>query len=144
MIESCDTNILFHAFDKSGSLFVKARAYLDSQASNRQFALCELVLCELYPLLRREALWEKPMTAQEALRTIQGLRNNEAWRIIDYPGGLMDDVWKRAAAPQFPKSGVFDVRLAMTLRHYGVTHVATRNVKHFQGYGFEKVYDPTA
>ena len=31
MIESCDTNILFHAFDKSGSLFVKARAYLDSQ-----------------------------------------------------------------------------------------------------------------
>lgn len=30
----------------------------------------------------------------------------------------------------------------MTLRHYGVTDLATRNKKDFQGFGFGKVWDP--
>lgn len=143
MTESCDTNVLFHAFDAGSPLHSKARSYLESKAASSDFVLCELVLCELYGLLRRGEVWSNPMTAQEASRTIQVLRSNEAWHIIDYPGGLMSEVWRRASQPQFPRSGVFDARLALTLRHHGVSHFATRNVKHFQGYGFDEVFDPT-
>lgn len=33
-------------------------------------------------------------------------------------------------------------RMAFTLRHYGVTHFATQNLKDFQGFGFREVFDP--
>lgn len=144
MIESCDTNILFHSLDRGSPFHHKARVYMDSRAADPQFAVCELVLAELYPLLRSPQFSENPLPPAEAAVRIQHLRGNRNWRIIDYPGGLMDQVWKLAGQQQFPRVGVFDARLALTLRHYGVTRFVTRNVKHFQDYGFTEVFDPTA
>ena len=111
---------------------------------SRDFRICELALAELYGLLRNPVVMQKAVSPREAAEAIGMLRSRPAWPVLDYPGGLMDEVWRRASEPQFPRTGVFDARLALTLRHYGVTHFATRNVKHFQDYGFEKVYDPTA
>ncbi|MBA7706864.1 Ribonuclease VapC24 [subsurface metagenome] len=61
---------------------------------------------------------------------------------IDYPGGLMREIWEKASKPDFGRRVIFDARLALTLRNYGVTEFATRNVRHFQGYGFKRVWDP--
>ena len=33
-------------------------------------------------------------------------------------------------------------RDALTLRHHCVTHFATANEKHFEGFGFERVWSP--
>ena len=41
-------------------------------------------------------------------------------------------------------TNIYDIRLALTLRHYRVTHFATANAKHFQGFGFDKVWNPLA
>ena len=37
-----------------------------------------------------------------------------------------------------------DSRLALTLRHHGVTDFATRNGAHFAGFGFARVRNPLA
>jgi predicted nucleic acid-binding protein len=64
---------------------------------------------------------------------------------VDYPGdtaAVMDEVWRLAAQPNIGRRVVFDARLALTLRHYGVTEFATRNESHFAGFGFARVGNP--
>lgn len=66
---------------------------------------------------------------------------------MDYPGGtarIMDALWQEAARPDLGRRRVFDVRLALTLRHHDVTDLATANVGHFGGFGFTRVWDPTS
>jgi uncharacterized protein len=140
---SCDANILFSALHKSSPTFAKARQYLQRVSADRDFAVCELALAELYGLLRSSVVWETPITPAQAVAKIQEFRTNPHWRLLDYPGNLMEPVWEAAAQRNFPRMGIYDVRLALTLRHYGVERFATRNVKHFQGYGFDEVFDPT-
>ena len=68
-------------------------------------------------------------------------------QLVDYPGEaarIMDSLWQAAAARGAARRRVFDIRLALTLRHHGVTRFATVNTKHFQGLGFDEVYDPLA
>ena len=142
-----DTNLLFEACEASTARHAKALAFLRDQADNRDLAICELVLSELYVLLRNPALSRKPLKALDAAAIIQSFRNNAAWRLIDYPGSgsdLADRLWVRMAQNGTPYRAIFDTRLALTLRHHGVTEFATRNIKDFQDYGFARVWDPLA
>ena len=64
---SADTNIFIHAADPDSPLHSQARdffQFLDQK--NEEFVLCELVLVELYMLLRNPAVFAKPYTASEA------------------------------------------------------------------------------
>ena len=64
---------------------------------------------------------------------------------MDYPGPearLAELLWRAAATPQFPRRRIYDTRLALTLRHHGVTEFATANVKDFQDLGFTRVWNP--
>ena len=56
----------------------------------------------------------------------------------------MDDVWQRAGSPEFTRRNIIDTRLALTLRHHGVTEFATAYTKHFDGFGFSRVWNPAA
>ena len=141
-MESCDTNILLYYLNSECAEHPSARAYLESKINDSGFALCELVLVELYVLLRNPAVVSKPLSAKEAVDTIQIFKSNPVWALLDYPGGLMPAVWRYAAAPGISRSAVFDARLALTLKHYGVQIFATHNPRHFQGYGFQQVIDP--
>ena len=53
----------------------------------------------------------------------------------------MDEVWRMAAQPHLGRRVVFDARLALTLRHHGVTEFATRNDSHFTSFGFARVFN---
>lgn len=55
---------------------------------------------------------------------------------------VMDQIWDIANNAKFARRRIFDVRLALTLQHHGVTHFATANVKDFQDLGFDKVWNP--
>ena len=73
---------------------------------------------------------------------IDNLRRNPAWMVLDYPGpGLMEKVWTVARSSDSARR-IYDVRLGLTLRHYGVKRFATANGKDFRGLGFEKVWNP--
>ena len=54
----------------------------------------------------------------------------------------MAAVWRLAAKKDFAFRRIIDARLALTLRHHGVIDFATSNVKDFDGFGFEKVFNP--
>ncbi len=116
--------------------------FLIKTAENREFTICELVLIELYVLLRNPAVIKKPLTGEKAVKVCQRYRENHNWRLIDYPGSLMTEIWKRASHPDEGRRNIFDARLALTLRYHGVTDFATCNTKHFQDYDFERVWNP--
>lgn len=139
---SVDSNILLYAYDELCPEHEKAFAFIAGQADNIDFAICEIVLMEFYNLVRNPAVVENPLSAHQAVEACQRYRQNPKWLVIDYPGGLMGAVWQRAEARNFPRRSIYDVRLALTLRHHGVTKFATHNVRHFQTYEFERVWDP--
>lgn len=140
---SFDTNVLFPGLEPSHVDHARARAFLEGLPAGR-VAICELVLTELYVMVRNPATARRPLGAPEAARLIHTLRTNPAWRLVDYPGGLMDGVWNAAAAPGFARRRVFDARLGLTLLHHGVTDLATANLKDFAGLGFRRVFNPLA
>jgi uncharacterized protein len=144
LIESCDTNVLYHAINRSSEGHSRAADYLESQRDDPNFALCELVLVELYILIRNPAVNPRPLGAREAAALIKSLREGGAWAVVDYPGGLMDRVWREAAAENFARRRIFDLRLAFTLQYYGIRRFATSNLKDFDGIGFDLVFDPLA
>lgn len=142
---SCDTNILFAALDSESALHVAARKFLNDHSGDDRFCVCELILVELYVLLRNPAVCKTPHSAEDASRIVQRFRTHPRWSILDYPGpqaGIMNRFWKTAAAPQFAFRKVYDLRLALALRHHGVRNFATRNTRDFQDVGFDRVWDP--
>jgi hypothetical protein len=46
--------------------------------------------------------------------------------------------------PGVARRHVLDARLAYTLLDHGVTELATRNVRDFEGFGFARVFDPVS
>ncbi len=141
---SPDTNLLFAWLNLGHPQHVRAAAWFAAHDTDSDFALCELCLVELYGLLRNEVLLTRPLGAAAAADTVQRLRQHPQWELLDYPGGLMETVWTRAAAPNFARRRIYDTRLALALRHHGVTEFATANVKDFQGFGFTRVSNPLA
>lgn len=142
---SCDTNVLFAVLDSDSIYHVAAVEYMNGMRESEQFGLCELVLIELYGLLRNPTVSRRPQNGSEAASIIQKFRAHPYWLILDYPGAqadVMNRLWELAAKADFPYRKVYDARLALTLRHHGVTEFATRNVKDFQGFGFKRVWNP--
>jgi uncharacterized protein len=138
---SFDTNILFPALEPSHVNHAQARDFLES-IEGKPTAVCELVLMEIYVLVRNPVLCNRTLNGLSAVKLIQTLRTNPGWRLFDYPGGLMAQVWQASGAAGFARRRVFDARLAVTLRHYGVTHFATANTKDFASFGFTQVWNP--
>jgi toxin-antitoxin system PIN domain toxin len=137
-----DTNLLFAWINRDHAWHGAAAAWMLGQASNPNLVLCELCLVELYGLLRNPAVVKHPLSGPAAVSLIQKLRSHPEWELVDYPGGLMHAVWPATATPHFARRRIYDVRLAMTLRHHGVNEFATTNVKDFEGFGFDRVWNP--
>jgi toxin-antitoxin system PIN domain toxin len=138
---SFDTNIAVHAANQQSEHSIRAREFIESLAMNRDVAICEMMLVELYLKLRNERIFPKPLTAAQAAGVCLTYRSNQAWRLIDC-APVMDQVWEQAGQPTFAFRRIIDVRLAATLLHHGVTEFATANTKDFSKLGFERVWNP--
>ncbi len=144
---SVDTNLLVYALNRACPEHAAARGFLSELVDADDVAICELVLLELYVLLRNPAVFPSPCSAPKAVARIRTLRSHPRWRVVDYPGHvpeLMDELWRHAGERGFARRRVFDLRLALALRHHGVTRLATANPGHFAGLGIEEVFDPLA
>lgn len=141
---AADTNIFVQAADPHSVSHAEAIRFMESlSASDEQFVLCEFVLVELYMQLRNPAIFKKTAyTATRAATYCEELRQNPVWRYVDYHPLISSKLWKWASDNTAGFRQIIDARLAFTLRHYGVTHFATANVKHFQDFGFTKVWNP--
>ena len=138
---SIDTNVLLYAQNQDCPEHDTAAGFLNECADRDDVAVCELVLVELYQLLRNPAVVTRPLDAPEAADVCQTFRRNRRWALIEN-APVMNDVWVRAAKPGIARWSMLDARLALTLRHHGVDEFATRNTKDFQGFGFSRVWDP--
>lgn len=140
-MQSFDTNIAVYAANSSAPQHKDAVTFIQSLSQQKDVAVCELVLVELYLKLRNEKIFPCPLSAAQAVAVCQAYRNNRAWSLIE-DAPVMADVWPLAATTGFAFRRIIDARLAKTLLHHGVTRFATTNVKDFQGWGFEKVWNP--
>ncbi len=138
---SIDTNLLLYAHNRDCPEHAAARAFIDDCAARSDVAICELVLVELYQLLRNPAVLSKPLNAPDAAEVCLAWRNNPRWAVIE-SAPVMDSVWTIAQRPDIARRFVFDARIALTLRHHGVTDFATRNTGDFQAFGFARLINP--
>ena len=138
-----DTNILLHAHHAGSPLNAAAREYLTGISAMDAVVMCELVLVELYVLLRNPAVVGKPLSSEAAVKIIAPYRRHPRWRLVE-SAEVMTRVWTLAQGPGFARRRIFDARLAFTLQHHGVTDFATLNVKDFDGLGFRRVWNPLA
>jgi toxin-antitoxin system PIN domain toxin len=142
---SADTNIFVHAADPDSPLHVRARNFLGSlEDADEDFVLCELVLVELYMLLRNPAVFVRPYTPLESAGYCRALRQNPSWRCIDYDPEVSKNLWEYASTTKSGYRHIIDARLAFTLQHHGVDRFATVNHKDFKGFGFKEVWNPLA
>jgi uncharacterized protein len=142
---SFDTNILLPAVESEGSAHAKAAAFLVSLHDNDSVAVSELVLVELYGLLRNPAVLRKPLSAAKAATVCEAFRGHPRWQLIGFPTDsrtFHDAFWPRLREPSFARRRAYDWRIALTLLRQGVTEFATVNVKDFEGFGFKRVWNP--
>jgi len=138
---SIDTNILLYAQNRDCPEHDVARAFIEHWATRDDVAICELILLELYQLLRNPAVLPAPLSAPDAAGVCETWRNNPRWAVIEN-APIMDKLWTIARRPDIARRAVFDARIALTLRHHGVTDFATRNTADFEGFGFTRVINP--
>jgi toxin-antitoxin system PIN domain toxin len=142
---SFDTNVLFPAVVRDHPDHAAAASFLGGLTTREDVAVSELVLIELYVVLRQPAVMARPLDAAAAASVCQAFRRHPRWRLIGFPsraGDLHDRLWREAAAPSFPRSRIYDVRLALTLLAHGVSDLATVNGRDFRGLGFRRVFNP--
>jgi uncharacterized protein len=138
---SADTNLFIHAADPDSPQHQRARKFF-FEIQNADFVLCELVLVELYMQLRNSAIFVKPYTSREAVNYCRILKQNPAWRMIDYAPEISEHLWQWAEKSNVGFRQIIDARLALTLRHHGVDDFATANLRDFRSFGFRKVWNP--
>ena len=137
---SLDTNLLLYAANPDSPHHAAANRFVS--APDRPFVICELVLVELYMLLRNPAVLARPMNASAAADFCTTLRANPRWQHVDYEPGVSAPLWAWARDTRAGFRRIIDARLALTLRHHGVTGFATANVKDFGSFGFDAVWNP--
>lgn len=140
-----DTNLLFYAVNEDSPFHAAARRFLGSIQDDDGVVLSELVLIELYRLLRNPVINDRPLAAGPAAEVIQTYRRHPLWLLVALPveqRRLHDRLWQLAAESGFPYRRVYDARLALSLVQQGVSELATVNVKDFQDLGFHRVWNP--
>ena len=142
-MKSADSNLFLYAANSASPHAPKARAFFDSVQSDAEFVICELVLVEIYMLLRNPVILPKPLSAKESVGFCKSLRSHPTWQHVDYSPDVSEQLWHWLE--NNPKLGfrqVIDARLALTLIHHGITEFATANVKDFQAFPFGRVWSP--
>ena len=139
---SFDTNIIVYALHEKMPQHGKALQFLNGLAGRDDVVLCELILVEVYLLIRNPAVFPQPYGASEAAEVCRWYRSNPRWRLIECQE-VMEQVWQRSADPGVARRQIIDTRFALTLRKAGVTDLATTNVDDFLAFGFRRVWDPT-
>lgn len=140
---SADTNLFLYAANPNSPLHATATAFFKTMDS-ADFVICELVLVEIYMQLRNPAVLPQPLSASQSAAFCKQLREHPRWQHVDYEPAVSASLWKWAADTTVGFRQIIDARLALTLQFHGVTEFATANLKHFETFGFERLWNPLA
>jgi toxin-antitoxin system PIN domain toxin len=140
-----DTNVLFPAVVRSHDAHAPARDFLDGLRDRDDVVVSELVLLELYILLRNPVVLDVPRPPAEAVAVCQAFRSHPRWQVVGLPedGRVFHDaLWPMLADRRLTRRRAFDLRLGLSLRRQGVDEFATVNMRDFAGLGFRRVWNP--
>jgi len=142
-IISADTNLFLYAANPSSPWHDLAKRFFSKHASKEtNFVVCELVLVELYMLMRNPAVLKRPLDSANASAFCQQIRANPNWQHIDYEPSVSTSLWEWAGTTTSGFRRIIDARLALTLRHHGIERFATANTKDFMEFDFKEVWNP--
>lgn len=144
---SIDTNILFPLVVQDHPQHAEAVAFAESLQARSDVAISELVLLELYNLLRNPTVMTRPLSASAAVDVCEAFRQHPFWQTLGFPPEsrpFHDAFWPRLRQADFARRRSFDWRLALSLLHQGVTEFATVNLKDFEDFGFGRVWNPVS
>ncbi len=136
-----DTNILLYERVNGSPWHARAAAFIATLQRSTDVVIAEHVLVELYLALRNPAVTDPPLGAEAAALQCDALRRHPRWQLAE-SADVMDNVWRFARRPRFPRRRIIDARLALTLIAHGVTDFATANTKDFADFGFRRVWNP--
>jgi toxin-antitoxin system PIN domain toxin len=142
---SLDTNILFPLVVLDHPAHGRAVDFAGPLHDQDEVVISELVLLELYNLLRNTTVMTRPLGASEAAEVCEAFRRHPRWQLVGLPPDsrlFHDAFWPRLRTRDFARRRAFDWRLALSLLCHGVTAFATVNTRDFEGFGFEKVWNP--
>lgn len=142
---SLDANLLLYCYSQASPFHHRALEFIEQLAGRDDVAVSELVLVEFYTLLRNPAVLVHPLAGPEAVDVVQSYRRHPRWALVGFDPdsvGLHEELWALAAQKSFARRRIYDARLALALRRHGVREFATANVQDFEGFGFERVWNP--
>ena len=139
---SADTNLFLYALNSDSQRHEAAARFLAGAGRDDPFTVCELVLVELYMLLRNPAVLARPLDGKGAADVCARFRSNPRWQYVDYEREVSESLWRWAGDTTSGFRRIIDARLALTLLHHGVTDFATANEKDFREFGFRRVWNP--
>ena len=139
-----DANVLYAALVRTEETSEKALAIIQALSGRDDVVIAEQTLIETYGLLRNPIITKPPMTGPEAVGTLDRIRANPHWKVVDIPAdpAVMRRVWRKASVRDFARRRIHDLRLAETLRYWKVDTFYTRNVRDFGGVGFKRLVNP--
>jgi toxin-antitoxin system PIN domain toxin len=138
---SFDTNLVVYALNHEAQECEAAQDFFDQIRDRVDVVVCDLMLIEVYLKLCNKRILQNPLSPREASSVCVSFRSNPKWHIVE-SAPVMKEVWEFAAKNNFAFRRIVDVRLALTLRHHGVTEFATSNAADFLDLGFEKLWNP--
>ena len=142
---SLDANLLLYCYSEASPFHEKSKDFVESMTAHTDVAVSEFVLVEFYTLLRNPAVLAKPLGAAEAVEVVQAYRHHPHWMLLGFDPdsvGLHDALWPLVSQKSFARRRIYDARLALCLLRQGVTAFATANVKDFEEFGFNRVWNP--
>jgi predicted nucleic acid-binding protein len=146
-MKSIDTNLLVHALDRSSPYHDKALPLYEQLMTERGggWVIADQTLFELYRAVRNPSIFERPLSAGQATRLLEQIRDRSAAVHCAYDARLWPKVLELLR--RFPdRKGilVFDAVVAVTIHAKGVRTFYTRNTADFRDFGFFDVVDPTS
>ena len=142
---SFDANILLYALNEDSPWQKRSMQFLLDLSKRQDVVVSELILVELYTLLRNPIILKKPFDAEEAVEIVNAYRNHPNWALVGFDADskkIHQILWKLVKQKNFARRRIYDVRFALFLQHQGVNEFATVNVKDFQDLGFKKLWNP--
>src|SRR6478735_8214450 len=115
---SLDTNILLPAVESGNANHSRAAVFLESLQDRDDVAICELILLELYVLLRNPAVLGKPLSAAAAADVCDAFRQHPRWQVIGFPPAsrdFHDAFWPKLREENFARRRAYDWRAALIL-----------------------------
>jgi uncharacterized protein len=144
-VKSLDANLLLYCYSQASPFHQKALEFVERLAGRDDVAVSELVLVEFYTLLRNPAVLVNPLDEAGAVEVVQSYRHHPRWALLGFDPdsvGLHEELWTIAARKPFARRRIYDARLALSLRRQGIKEFATANVQDFEGFGFDRVWNP--